>query len=170
MRQQSETVSNRKHLLLVIGWLFLFAGGWADRFPQTPTASLPAAPLYETRADHDPNGTGKFYMGREIAQVMGPGGIPWLDRPERESEEKPEEVIKAMKLRGDEVIADLGAGSGYYSFRLATKVHKLLAVELQDEMIRTLRRRAADQKVANLEVVRGRSAILICRPAESTWY
>ena len=44
------------------------------------------APRYETRADHDPNGTGRFYMGREIAQVMGPGGIPWLERPEREAD------------------------------------------------------------------------------------
>jgi ubiquinone/menaquinone biosynthesis C-methylase UbiE len=116
---------------------------------------LPSAPLYETRADHDPNGTGKFYMGREIAQVMGPGGIRWLDRPEREKEEKPAEVIKAMKLSGNEVIADLGAGSGYFTFRLAPKVREVLAVELQDEMILTLRQRAADQKVANVEVVRG---------------
>jgi ubiquinone/menaquinone biosynthesis C-methylase UbiE len=111
--------------------------------------------LYETRAVHDPNGTGKFYMGREIAQVMGPGGIPWLDRPERESEEKPAEVIKAMKLRGDEVIADLGAGSGYFTFRLAPRVSKVLAVDLQEDMIATLRRRAAEQKVANVEVVQG---------------
>ena len=155
MQQQGKTVSSRKHLLFLISWLFLFAGGWADVSPQTPKASLPAAPLYETRADHDPNGTGKFYMGREIAQVMGPGGIPWLDRPERESEEKPGEVIKAMKLSGNEVIADLGAGSGYFTFRLAPKVREVLAVELQDEMILTLRQRAADQKVTNVEVVRG---------------
>jgi len=112
-------------------------------------------PLYETRAAHDPNGTGKFYMGREIAQVMGPGGIPWLDRPERESEEKPAEVIKAMNLHGNEVVADLGAGSGYFSFRLAPKVGKVLAVEIQDEMIATLRQRAAEQKISNVEVIKG---------------
>src|SRR5215469_6048651 len=117
-------------------------------------ASAPAA-LYETRAAHDPNGTGKFYMGREIAQVMGPGGIPWLDRPERESEEKPAEVIKAMQLRGNEMVADLGAGSGYFTFRLAPKVGRVLAVELQDEMIATLRQRATERRITNVEVVKG---------------
>jgi ubiquinone/menaquinone biosynthesis C-methylase UbiE len=118
---------------------------------QSQTSTSP----YETRAVHDPNGTGKFYMGREIAQVMGPGGIPWLDRPERESEEKPTEVIKAMDLHGNEVVADLGAGSGYFSFRLAPKVGKVFAVEIQDEMIATLRGRIAGQKISNVEVVKG---------------
>lgn len=155
--RQGETVSKRNHLFVVVSWFFLLAGGWAVLPPNisSPSQATQAAPLYETRAEHDPNGTGEFYMGREIAQVMGPGGIPWLDRTEREGEEKPGEVIKAMKLRGNEVIADLGAGSGYFTFRLAPKVRKVLAVELQDEMIATLRRRAADQKAANVEVIRG---------------
>ena len=154
---------NEKHLSTIVTLLVLFTAGWAVRPawtklapPDAPqTASSTKAPLYETRTVHDPNGTGKFYMGREIAQVMGPGGIPWLDRPERESEEKPAEVIKAMKLHGDEVIADLGAGSGYFTFRLAPKAGKVLAVELQDEMIATLHQRAKEHKVANVEVVKG---------------
>lgn len=153
---------NRKEISIILSFLILLSG--AGRTALAPpritlgasqAASAPAAPLYETRADHDPNGTGKFYMGREIAQVMGPGGIPWLDRPERESEEKPTEVIKAMKLRGNEVIADLGAGSGYFTFRLAPKAGKVLAVELQDEMIATLHQRATEQRVSNVEVVKG---------------
>jgi ubiquinone/menaquinone biosynthesis C-methylase UbiE len=121
-------------------------------------ASAPPKPVYETREIHDPDGTGKFYMGREIAQVMGPGGIPWLDRPEREQEERPADVIDALELRGGEVVADLGAGSGYFTFRIAPKVGKkgkVLAVEIQDEMIETLRQRMAAQKVANMEVVKG---------------
>jgi ubiquinone/menaquinone biosynthesis C-methylase UbiE len=143
----------------LIGIVLAYSAGLFSSCPMDaqvqPVAPAPPAPLYETRAKHDPNGTGKFYMGREIAQVMGPGGIPWLDRPERESEEKPAEVIKAMKLRGNEVIADLGAGSGYYTFRLAPKARKVLAIELQEEMIATLRQRAAEQKVANVEVIKG---------------
>jgi ubiquinone/menaquinone biosynthesis C-methylase UbiE len=114
--------------------------------------------LYEVRAIHDPDGTGRFYMGREIAQVMGPGGIAWLDRPEREEEEHPQAVIDAMELRGGEVVADLGAGSGYFTFRLAAKVGKtgkVLAVEIQDEMIETLRRRAKALGVTNVEEVKG---------------
>jgi ubiquinone/menaquinone biosynthesis C-methylase UbiE len=114
-----------------------------------------AKPLYETRAVHDPNGTGKFYMGREIAQIMGPGGIPWLDRPERETEQKPADVIQAMHLTGKEVVADLGAGSGFFTFRLAPKAGKVLAVDIQDEMVATLRQRAAERKTSNVEIIKG---------------
>ncbi|HZP02996.1 MAG TPA: class I SAM-dependent methyltransferase [Terriglobia bacterium] len=113
--------------------------------------------LYETRALHDPNGTGKFYLGREIAQVMGPDGIPWLDRPERDEEEQPSVVVDALSLRGGEVVADLGAGSGYFTFRLAHKVGekgKVLAVDIQEEMLETVRRRAEASNLANVEVVK----------------
>lgn len=115
-------------------------------------------PLYETRANHDPNGTGKFYMGREIAQVMGPGGIEWLDRPQREEEEHPTEVLDSLNLRPGEVVADLGAGSGYFTFRIAPRVGgtgKVLAVEIQEAMLNTLRTRAAAMKATNVEVVQG---------------
>ena len=115
-------------------------------------------PLYETRSVHDPNGTGKFYMGREIAQVMGPGGIDWLDRSDREQEEHPEVVIDALGLRGGEVVADLGAGSGFFTFRIAPivgKTGKVLAVDIADEMLETIRRRAAALQVTNVEEVKG---------------
>ena len=115
-------------------------------------------PLYETRENHDANGTGKFYMGREIAQVMGPGGIEWLDRREREEEEHPAQVLEALNLRPGEVVADLGAGSGYFTFRMAPKVGKtgkVFAVEIQEAMLKTLRARASSLKAANVEVVRG---------------
>ncbi len=97
-------------------------------------------------------------MGREIAQVMGPGGIPWLDRPQREDEEKPVLVLDALELRGGETVADLGAGSGYFTFRIAPKVGKggkVLAVEIQDEMIETLRHRATEKKITNVQVIKG---------------
>ena len=122
------------------------------------TAANADQPRYENREIHDPNGTGKFYMDREIAQVMGPGGIPWLDRPQRENEEQPTVVINALGLKGGETVADLGAGSGYFTFRIAPKVGKtgkVLAVEIQDEMIATLQQRAVEQKAANVVVVKG---------------
>jgi ubiquinone/menaquinone biosynthesis C-methylase UbiE len=95
-------------------------------------------------------------MGREIAHFMGPGGIPWLDRPEREDEEHPTKVIDALELKGGEVVADLGAGSGYFTFKLAPKVGekgKVLAVDIQDEMIAELKKRIEKNKVANVETV-----------------
>ncbi len=113
---------------------------------------------YEVRANHDPNGTGRFYLGREIAQVMGPGGLTWLDRPEREDQERPDMVIGAMGLHGGEVVADLGAGSGYFTFRLAAKVGKtgkVLAVDIQDEMLAALRQRATELGVTNVVEVKG---------------
>jgi SAM-dependent methyltransferase len=120
-------------------------------------AAGPPQPLYETRQVHDPDGTGRFYMGREIAQVMGPGGIPWLDRPQRETEEHPEVVIDALELREGEVVADLGAGSGFFTFRIAPKVGKtgkVLAVDIQEEMLDAIRQRAAALKLTNVEEIR----------------
>jgi precorrin-6B methylase 2 len=122
-----------------------------DRLPAPPD------PLYETREKHDPNGIGKFFMNREIAHIMGPGGIPWLERPEREDEERPTKVIEALELKGEEVVCDFGAGSGYYTFRLAPKVPKgkVLAVEIQDDMIKELKKNIEAKKTANVEVIKG---------------
>lgn len=123
-----------------------------------PQEQKPAeAPPYEKREKHDPNGINKWYLGREIAHFMGPGGIPWLDRPEREDEEHPTKVIDALELKGGEVVADLGAGSGYFTFKLSPKVGekgKVLAVDIQDEMIAELKKRIEKNKVTNVETVK----------------
>ena len=116
-----------------------------------------SGPRYETRAAHDPNGIGKFYMGREIAQVMGPGGIPWLEREERESEERPQQTIAALEIRPGQTIADLGAGSGYYTFRIAPLVGpdgKVLAIDVEPTMLRVVAERARRERFANVETVR----------------
>ncbi|MGH8187755.1 MAG: class I SAM-dependent methyltransferase [Steroidobacteraceae bacterium] len=115
------------------------------------------AARYETRVAHDPNGIGKFYMGREIAQVMGPGGIPWLEREEREREERPQQTIEALEIRPGQTIADLGAGSGYYTFRIAPLVGpdgKVLAIDVEPTMLRVVAERARRERVANVETVR----------------
>jgi ubiquinone/menaquinone biosynthesis C-methylase UbiE len=143
-----------------------FAAHRAESFEALPCSSVAQSAaadsatkaLYETRADHDPNGTGKFYMGREIAQVMGPRGIEWLDRPQREEEERPDLLLDALDLHHGEVVADLGAGSGYFTFRMAPMVGKngkVLAVEVQPAMLDALRKRAAATKATNVEVVEG---------------
>jgi len=114
-------------------------------------------PVYETREKHDPNGINKWYLGREIAHVMGAAGIPWLERPQREDEENPARCIEALRLRAGDVVADLGAGSGYYTFRMAPLVGptgRILAVEIQDEMIAELKKRIDKNKVPNVETVK----------------
>jgi ubiquinone/menaquinone biosynthesis C-methylase UbiE len=115
-------------------------------------------PRYEHRKDHDPDGIGKFYMGREIAWVMGHQAAGWLDRPEREKEENPAKLIKALDVKEGMVIADVGAGSGYHTFRLAPLVGpkgKVLAVDIQPEMLEIIKQRAKKKKVTNVEPVRG---------------
>jgi ubiquinone/menaquinone biosynthesis C-methylase UbiE len=115
-------------------------------------------PRYEGRAEHDPDGIGKFYMGREIAQVMGHEAAGWLERPEREKEEKPEKLLAALKLKPGEVVADVGAGSGYLSFRLARRVGptgRVLAVDIQPEMLALIRARMRKEKVENIETIQG---------------
>jgi ubiquinone/menaquinone biosynthesis C-methylase UbiE len=111
---------------------------------------------YSTRADHDPDGTGRFYMGREIAEVMGPGGIEWLDRSERESEERSSAVLRELRLKPGETVADLGAGSGYFTFPMARAVvpgGRVYAVDVQPEMLQTLRKRAEEQHATDVVVV-----------------
>jgi precorrin-6B methylase 2 len=113
---------------------------------------------YEYRKEHDPDGTGKFYMGREIAQVMGHQGAGWLERPEREKEEAPSKMLEALKLTEGLVIADIGAGTGYHSFRMAEKVGpkgKVYAVDIQPEMLDIIRKRMKEKGVSNVEPVRG---------------
>src|SRR5205823_4322772 len=82
----------------------------------------PQQPRYEFRKDHDPEGIGKFYMGREIAQFMSFQAAGWLDRPEREKEEHCSKLLKALEVKPGMVVADVGAGSGFYSFPIAEMV------------------------------------------------
>lgn len=117
----------------------------------------PLVPRYEVRAAHDPDGIGKFYLGREIAQIMGPGGILWLERSERETEEKPQLVLDALDIKPGQTIADLGAGSGYYSFRIAPLVGptgKVLAIDIEPAMLGAIAQRASREHVANIVTVR----------------
>jgi len=81
-----------------------------------------ATPIYETRAEHHPDGIGKFYMGREIAQVMSVAGAEWLERSERAEAEAPQQVIEHMQLKPTDVVADVGAGTGYFTMRISRVV------------------------------------------------
>ncbi len=98
----------------------------------------PAAASYETRAKHDRDGIGKFYFGREIAHVMGHQGADWLERPERETEERTDLLVDALPLKPGDAVADIGAGTGYFSWRFAQKIGAqgtVYAVEIQQEML-----------------------------------
>lgn len=125
---------------------------------EAPTESGAMPGQYETRRLHDPHGTGKFYMGREIAQVMGHQGADWLERPEREAEEHTTEMVEQLRLKPGDVAADIGAGTGYLSRRLASKVGthgKVLAVDIQPEMLGMLTNKMAELGITNVFPVLG---------------
>ncbi|HEV3142855.1 MAG TPA: methyltransferase domain-containing protein, partial [Gemmataceae bacterium] len=118
-----------------------------------PTPALADEPRYETREQHDPNGIGKFYMGREIAIVMGHQAAGWLERPEREKEEQPAKLIKELNLKPGDAVADIGAGSGYYSFKFSPLVGdkgKVYAVDIQKEMLDLIRKKMKARNITNV--------------------
>ena len=147
--------SAQKILALLIGIIAI--GGVSCSTPVEVALPTQAAATYETRANHSPDGIGKFYMGREIAQVMGHLGAGWLERSSRDQEEQPQQAIAALDLKPTDVVADIGAGTGYFSFRIAAVVPqgKVLAVDVQPEMLEILEQLKQKSGVVNVQPVLG---------------
>ena len=125
-----------------------------------PAQVAPAneAARYEFRQDHDPDGIGKFFLGREIAHVMGHQAADWLERPEREQEERPDLLLPALKVKPGETVADIGAGTGFYTRRLAKLVGEkgtVYAVDIQPEMIELLTNKMAELSIRNVRPILG---------------
>ena len=137
----------------VLSSVLLLGGAVALFVLSRPVAASPVVPPanYEACAASS-DGIGKVWMGREIAQVMGHPGIGWLERTDREKEEAPSKAIALLDLAPDAVLADIGAGSGYYSFRIARKLPQgeVVAVDIQPEMLDFLKAESAKQGVKNV--------------------
>lgn len=103
------------------------------------------------------DGTGKYYLGREISQVMGFAGKNWLERDTREEEENVSLAIEKLPINSSSVVADIGAGSGYYTFRIAPKVAngKVYAVDIQEAAVNYLANKSSDFGFDNVEAVKG---------------
>lgn len=99
------------------------------------------------------DGIGKVYMGREISQVVSQHAIGWLERRDREGEEKPSLVMDQLDLADDAVVADIGAGSGYFSFLLAPLVPKgkVVAVDIQQEMLDFIEAKKKLKQISNIQ-------------------
>ena len=125
---------------------------------KTKSKGETAWPSHYSKGRKTFDGTGKYYMGREISYVMGHQAIRWLERGNREEEEAPSKAIAALNLKPTDVIADIGAGSGYYTFRLAPLVPKgkVVAVDIQPEMITFLERKEKILGLANVEAHLGK--------------
>lgn len=116
----------------------------------------------------DPNGIKKWYMGRQIAQVMSHYGIEWLERSERELEENSTTLIRNLDLKTNMQVADIGAGSGYHSRLIAKQIGngKVYAVDIEPEMIAFLKEKNKQENISNIIPVLGKEQS-VTLPAES---
>lgn len=111
---------------------------------------------YEYRSG-SADGIGKWYLGREIAHTMHHAHAQWLDRPEREREERPTKMIERMQLRSSDVVADIGCGTGYHSIRMARELPqgRVYAVDIQAPMLDSVFARSMQAGLMNIEPVLG---------------
>lgn len=125
--------------------------------PNKSSSQVSNTEIKYTFKNGDYNGIGKWYMGREIAYVMGYQGIGWLERSEREKEENVSKLIKNMRIKSNDVIADIGAGSGYHTFRMASLAPNGLvyAVDIQTEMLMAIENKKTFSEISNVETILG---------------
>jgi len=108
-----------------------------------------------TEGEASRDGIGKFFMGREISKVMGHLGAGWLERPERVQQERTDLLVEKLALKPTDHVVDLGAGSGYFSFRMAPLVPqgKIYAVDISPEMLAIVRAKMRKSNAENIETV-----------------
>lgn len=145
-----------RHLSVLVFVLLLACCRGASQQQPSGTRSSDSTGTYQF-ADASRDGIGKRYQGREIAQVMGHLGASWLERPEREREERTDLLLNALSLKPTDVVADIGAGTGFFTFLMAPKVSqgKVLAVDIQPEMIEYLNEGKAKRKITNVQPILG---------------
>jgi SAM-dependent methyltransferase len=123
---------------------------------QASPAAAAADTTYQYRRP-TPDGIGKYYMGREISHVMGHQGAEWLERPTRQREERTDLFIERLPVTPTDVVADIGAGTGFFSFRIAERVPqgRVLAVDIQPEMLAIIDQRRRGGEATNVEPILG---------------
>lgn len=148
----------RNGFLVLLFLVLCFAGVSACEQWTSDGLGADTTGVYSYLETAEAKGSGKVYMGREIALVTehDPGAAQ-LERPEREVTEFPNRVVEALNLTSDEVVADIGAGTGYFTFRIQPHVPEgqVFAVDIQPEMLKQVSERAARDSVGNVVTVLG---------------
>jgi ubiquinone/menaquinone biosynthesis C-methylase UbiE len=137
-------------------WFLLIHAGWLALRAADPSQPTPP-PAYEYRPGSF-DGTGKWFLDREIAHFMSHQGAPWLEREERETEEAPNRLVSALGLKPGNQVGDVGAGSGYLTWRMARVVGptgRIYANDIQPEMIAFLRTNLLTRGITNVVPVLG---------------
>lgn len=139
----------------VLALLVMVSLGCSDRVHEERDTSIGA--VYKEGAPKHDDGSGRYYMGREIARITDHGSADWLDRPSRASAELPARVITALELNPADVVADIGAGTGYFTLRLCEEVPygRVYAVDVQEEMLAHLKTRVERHGYENVVPVHG---------------
>ena len=99
------------------------------------------------------DGIGKFYKGREISKVMGHFGAAWLERESRSVEENPKLAVKLLNLKKNMIVADFGAGTGYFTSHLAEQCSLVFAVDIQPEMIELNKKNMKSKNLKNVQYI-----------------
>lgn len=116
------------------------------------------SPTYKQAASSVEGGSGRYYLDREIADVMSSEhGALWLDRPERDLEELPNRLFNVLHLNPSTVVADIGSGTGFFTFRLAPLVPhgRVYAVEVQEALVDTIQVRSQRGGISNVTAILG---------------
>lgn len=145
-------------LTLAFGFFFLVSHTSCAQVQKEERANTSSADsIYSFAEPGSTDGTGKFYMGREIAQVMGHRGVAWLERDSRKEEERTDLLLEALALEENDVVADLGAGSGYFTFKISELVPqgRVLAVDIQPEMLDMIEARMSSENISNVSPILG---------------
>ncbi|MEO6327815.1 MAG: class I SAM-dependent methyltransferase [Ginsengibacter sp.] len=139
--------------IIILG-LFVFATCRCQKKNLQPQLKSDSTYSFAKRSS---DGTGKYYLGREISFIMGAEGADWLQRNTRQQEENTRLAIEKMQLTPRSVVADIGAGTGYYTFAIAGKITqgKVFAVEIQEEMIKYLQDKKISTGITNVEIIKG---------------
>jgi ubiquinone/menaquinone biosynthesis C-methylase UbiE len=158
MKKSANSLSKLTRILLgvCLGCLGLvFLSQFVPTLSSKPTNALISdSSVYSYRRPSS-DGIGKVYLGREIAEVMGHQGAAWLERSDRRTEEQPQKLIDALALKPTDTVADIGAGTGFIGFQIASRLPqgKVLAVDIQPEMIQILKTRIKEKNVSNVKPV-----------------